>query len=58
MSQQYEVRSDKDGEVAFTAYAVGLEAKLWQISNRKAAEKIARENADTESGETLYIQAA
>lgn len=53
--QRFEVRSSKDGGVAFTAETVELEARAWRVSLRKAAKRIAEENADSVMGETLTI---
>jgi len=53
--KRFEVRSSVDGNVAFTADSVDREAAIWRFTARKAADRIARENADTVMGETMTV---
>ena len=54
MAKRYEVRSNRDGKVAFDADSVDYEAKAWRMTPLGAARRIARENADAEMGEEMY----
>lgn len=58
MAKRFEVRSDKDGGVAFDADSVDREAFLWGTTPLKAARRIARENADAVMGEALTVHEA
>lgn len=53
MKERYKVISDRDHETVFAPDAVDYEAYLRRISPRKAAERMAAENSDIASGETL-----
>ena len=58
MSKRYEVRSDRDGEIAFDAVSVAREASRWRTTPLQAARRIARENGDAGIGETLTVHEA
>ena len=53
--KRFEVRSDRDDGVAFDADSVDREARIRGATARKAAERIAEENADRGIGETLTV---
>lgn len=55
--KRFEVRSDKDGEIAFSAETVDYEARVWRTTARKAADRIARENNDITTSERLFVVA-
>jgi hypothetical protein len=57
MTKQYEVRSDRDGNVAYDASSVERAANYWRTTPLQAARRMARENADAEMGETLTVSA-
>lgn len=54
-SERWTVISDRDHQVAFTADTVAREARRWRISPRRAAERIAAENTDPLTDETLLV---
>lgn len=54
--RQYVVKSDNDNRVVFTRKAVAFDARRWGISNLQAARRIAAENTDPLTSETLYEQ--
>ncbi len=58
ITKQWEVVSSVDNNVAFDAESVAREARRLGMNERCAANRIARENGDTEMGETLYVRAA
>jgi hypothetical protein len=56
MAKQFEVVSDKDDGVVFTADSVARQATLWRTTPLNAARRIARENGDEVMGETLFVR--
>ena len=58
MVKRYEVRSDRDNQVAFDADSVDRVAALRRTTPLKAARLIAFENADDVMGETLEVHPA
>ena len=57
-TQKWEVASDIDNGVAFTAASVAAEARRLGVNEKVAANRIARENGDTEMGEKLFVRPA
>ena len=54
--KKWEVASDTDNSVAFTAESVTRQAKMWRVGEKVAANRIARENGDTVMGEILFVR--